>query len=123
MTADETAPGGERRRLGGLLWQRDFRLFWIGETVNQLGSAMALIGVPLLAVLFLHATTFERLRSVARSNTSPPRRFIPDYPAASRTRGSTSMYAISASRLNNTISTATTARQPSTTGASRSWTP
>lgn len=39
--------------------QRNFRLFWIGETVNQLGSAMALIGVPLLAVLFLHATTFE----------------------------------------------------------------
>lgn len=59
MTSEEAAPGDERRRLGGLLWQRNFRLFWIGETVNQLGSAMALIGVPLLAVLFLHATTFE----------------------------------------------------------------
>jgi MFS family permease len=44
---------------GGLLRKRDFRLFWIGETVNQLGSAMALIGVPLLAVLYLHAGTFE----------------------------------------------------------------
>lgn len=44
---------------GGLLRKRDFRLFWIGETVNQLGSAMALIGVPLLAVLYLHASTFE----------------------------------------------------------------
>jgi hypothetical protein len=50
---------GGRRRFGGLLRQRDFRLFWIGETVNQVGSAMALIGVPLLAVLYLHATTFE----------------------------------------------------------------
>lgn len=50
---------GGRRRVGGLLRQRDFRLFWVGETVNQVGSAMALIGVPLLAVLYLRATTFE----------------------------------------------------------------
>jgi MFS family permease len=48
-----------RARFGGLLRQRNFRLLWIGETVNQLGSAMALIGVPLLAVVFLHATSFE----------------------------------------------------------------
>lgn len=59
MTACEGAPGDEGRRFGGLLRQRDFCLFWTGETVNQLGSAMALMGVPLLAVLFLHATTFE----------------------------------------------------------------
>jgi hypothetical protein len=59
VTAHESAPRGERRRFGGLLRQRNFRLFWVGETVNLLGSAMALIGVPLLAVLFLHATTFE----------------------------------------------------------------
>jgi hypothetical protein len=59
VTACEGAPGDEGRRFGGLLRQRDFCLFWTGETVNQLGSAMALMGVPLLAVLFLHATTFE----------------------------------------------------------------
>jgi hypothetical protein len=59
VTSDESAPRGQRRRFGGLLRQRDFRLFWVGETVNLLGSAMALIGVPLLVVLFLHATTFE----------------------------------------------------------------
>ena len=59
MAEHENAPAAEKRRFGGLLRQRDFRLFWIGETVNQLGSAMALIGVPLLAVLFLHATTFD----------------------------------------------------------------
>jgi hypothetical protein len=58
MAASEAAPGG-RRRYGGLLRQRSFRLLWIGETVNQLGSAMALIGMPLLAVLSLHATTFD----------------------------------------------------------------
>jgi predicted MFS family arabinose efflux permease len=50
---------GDGRRIGGLLRQRDFRLFWAGETVNQFGGAMALIGVPLLAVLYLRATTFE----------------------------------------------------------------
>ncbi len=59
MTADEATPGSGRRRFGGLLRQRNFRLFWVGETVNQLGSAMAVIGVPLLAVLFLRATTFD----------------------------------------------------------------
>ncbi|HEY0934639.1 MAG TPA: MFS transporter [Trebonia sp.] len=48
-----------RRPFGGLLRQHDFRLFWTGETVNQLGSAMGLTGIPLLAVLFLHATAFE----------------------------------------------------------------
>jgi hypothetical protein len=44
---------------GGLLRKRDFRLFRIGETVNQLGSATALIGVPLLAVLYLRVSTLE----------------------------------------------------------------
>jgi MFS family permease len=44
------------RRRGGLLWHRNFRLLWFGETVNQLGSAMALVGVPLLAVIDLRAS-------------------------------------------------------------------
>jgi len=47
------------RRFGGLLWQRNFRLLWIGETVSQVGNAMAVVGVPLIAVLVLHASTFE----------------------------------------------------------------
>ena len=43
------------RRFGGLLRQRRFRLLWLGETVSQLGNAMALVGVPLVAVVVLHA--------------------------------------------------------------------
>jgi MFS family permease len=53
-------PGGpaDGRRFGGLLRQRSFRLLWIGETVSQLGNAMAVVGMPLVAVIVLHASTF-----------------------------------------------------------------
>ena len=40
------------------MWQRNFRLLWIGETISGAGSSMAGIGVPLLAVTVLHASTF-----------------------------------------------------------------
>jgi hypothetical protein len=43
---------------GGLLWQRNFRLLWLGETISGAGTAMAAAGVPLLAVTVLHASTF-----------------------------------------------------------------
>ena len=52
-----TAADG-RRRIGGLLRQRNFRLLWIGETVSTAGSMMATVAVPLLAVTVLHASTF-----------------------------------------------------------------
>lgn len=47
-----------QRRLGGLLRERNFRLLWTGETVSGLGTSMAVVGVPLLAVSALHAGTF-----------------------------------------------------------------
>ncbi len=46
------------RRLGGVLRQRNFRLLWTGETVSSIGGSMATIGVALLAVEVLHASTF-----------------------------------------------------------------
>ena len=49
-------PGPARGR-GGLLWHRDFRLLWTGETISGAGTAMAAAGVPLLAVTVLHAST------------------------------------------------------------------
>jgi Na+/melibiose symporter-like transporter len=48
----------QRRRPFGLLRQRNFRLLWTGETVSTAGNAMATVGVPLLAVTVLHASTF-----------------------------------------------------------------
>jgi MFS family permease len=56
-TGGVSRPGGQRR-FGGLLRQRSFRLLWTGETISQLGNAMALVGVPLVAVTVLHASTF-----------------------------------------------------------------
>jgi MFS family permease len=54
--AEAVAGGGGKRRPGGLLWQRSFRLLWFGETISQLGNAMAIVGVPLVAVIVLHAS-------------------------------------------------------------------
>jgi predicted MFS family arabinose efflux permease len=52
---DEIRPA---HRFGGLLRQRNFGLLWTGETISQTGSSMAVVGVPLLAVAVLHASTF-----------------------------------------------------------------
>jgi len=45
-------------RIGGLLWNRNFRLFWAGETTSMFGSSMAVIAMSFLAVLVLHANNF-----------------------------------------------------------------
>jgi MFS family permease len=41
----------------GLLREGNFRLFWVGETTSTAGSAMAVVAMPLTAVLVLHAST------------------------------------------------------------------
>lgn len=42
------------------LWRhRDFVLFWSGQTVDQFGSKISWLAVPLIAIVTLHATKFD----------------------------------------------------------------
>lgn len=52
-------PGQQLRRRGGLVWHRDFRLLWAGDTISQLGSQVSVLALPLVAVLYLNVTTFQ----------------------------------------------------------------
>ena len=56
VAAQDEVPASHR--FGGLLRQRNFRLLWIGESVSGIGNAMAVVGIPLLAVTVLRASTF-----------------------------------------------------------------
>src|SRR3954467_5859360 len=52
------APPAAARRPG--LWQHaDFRRLWIGETVSHFGTAISQLALPLVAILTLHASTFQ----------------------------------------------------------------
>lgn len=56
---DQPTPAEVVRRRGGLWHHLDFRRLWIGETVSQFGSAISQLALPLVAILVLHASTFE----------------------------------------------------------------
>ena len=45
-------------RRGGLLRQRNFRLFWTGESISEVGNSVTIVVVPLVAIDTLHASTF-----------------------------------------------------------------
>jgi MFS family permease len=48
------------RRPSGALWShRDFLKLWTGQTISEFGSQISQLAIPLLALLELHATTFE----------------------------------------------------------------
>ena len=47
------------RRRGGLWHHLDFRRLWIGETVSQFGTFISQLALPLVAILVLHASTFQ----------------------------------------------------------------
>lgn len=42
-----------------LLHHRDFMLLWSGQSISEIGSSVTVLALPLLAVITLHATTFE----------------------------------------------------------------
>jgi MFS family permease len=58
MTDQPTSAEVIKRR-GGLWHHMDFRRLWIGETVSQFGTMISLLALPLVAILYLHATTFQ----------------------------------------------------------------
>src|SRR5215475_674013 len=42
------------------LWRHcDFLLLWAGQAVSQVGSQVTVLALPLVAIVVLHATTFE----------------------------------------------------------------
>jgi Na+/melibiose symporter-like transporter len=43
----------------GLWRHRDFLLLWGGQTVSQTGSQVTILALPLVAIVVLHATTFQ----------------------------------------------------------------
>ena len=56
----QPAGGAEvRPRRGGLWHHLDFRRLWIGETVSQFGTQVTFLALPLVAILVVHASTFE----------------------------------------------------------------
>ena len=63
---DEQRPGPDQesgleppRRRGGLWHHLAFRRLWIGESVSQLGTMVSQLALPLVAILVVHASTFQ----------------------------------------------------------------
>lgn len=50
---------GTRGRAGSLWRERDFLLLWSGQTIDQLGSQVSWLALPLVAIVTLHASAFE----------------------------------------------------------------
>ncbi|BCJ35865.1 MFS transporter [Actinocatenispora thailandica] len=48
-----------KERRGGLLGEHDFRHLWTADLASQLGSRLSMMALPLLAVITLHASTFQ----------------------------------------------------------------
>jgi MFS family permease len=50
----------DTKRTSTALWRhRDFLLLWGGQTVSQAGSQVTILALPLVAIVILHATTFQ----------------------------------------------------------------
>ncbi|MDH6130749.1 MFS family permease [Kitasatospora sp. MAA4] len=46
-------------RKSSLLFHRDFRQLWTGDSISQVGSAVTVLALPYLAIRSLHATPFQ----------------------------------------------------------------
>ncbi|WP_405603366.1 MFS transporter [Streptomyces sp. NBC_00081] len=54
-----------------LLRHREFRLYWTGQASDVLGSSLSSVAIPLVAVVTLHATTWEAAILAAVQKTPP----------------------------------------------------
>jgi predicted MFS family arabinose efflux permease len=59
VSADAAVPHRDTRDRLGLIRHRDFRLLWIGQSVSDVGTSVSYVVVPLVAIVYLHATAFE----------------------------------------------------------------
>ncbi len=57
--APPSPPPSPPRRRGGLWHHLGFRRLWIGETVSQFGTTVSQLALPLVAILVVHASTFD----------------------------------------------------------------
>jgi MFS family permease len=55
MPPPSLPPAGFRRFLPALLREREFRLFWLGQTVSVFGDQVSYLALPIVAVLILNA--------------------------------------------------------------------
>jgi MFS family permease len=58
VTDSQAGPDGPGQR-GGLWHHLGFRRLWIGDTVSQFGTMVSQLALPLVAILVVHASTFE----------------------------------------------------------------
>src|ERR1700722_12070829 len=58
-TQPSTEPAPAPARRPGLWQHLDFRRLWIGETVSQFGTMISQLALPLVAILVVHASTFQ----------------------------------------------------------------
>lgn len=62
------APSPRPARHGSLWRHRDFLLYWTGQTVDQFGSQITWLALPLVAITVLRASTFEVAALAAASS-------------------------------------------------------
>src|ERR1700749_4629250 len=55
-SVERDTSGAER---GGLWRHRDFMFLWAGQSISEIGSAVTVVALPLVAVVVLHASTVQ----------------------------------------------------------------